>query len=430
MKRFVSIPIIMLSLLMWFVSCNDSSFKGASAKQKVRPSPAESPASGKATEAGSGGSGAPVSEPAVGATPTPTGGGGITDDGGNNGGGITDDGDNCPQEAQSILVVDLKSGWWSGDGGEIFKAILGKLVNPKCTKAGIDVEYHHVVAGSPVLDFATCGETNLPALDPGISCAVDAATSRCLCSKADTFVDTRIVYPAKETTNSEATFGPSAFNDFLKPYGKTLFLQDDFSKYTQIWLLSGSVADSVDLPIAHAFFVELISRISKSSSPLFIGAGYGSISHANALTKALALGSMFTTIKDGSQIVFLQEMNGKKNTISISTKIAIPEAAKSNSLFMGVAEIADTMIYHQVIDEVGDAVAVKDIVIEGDSLAGGTILIQDTGTPVRNSIGTALIGKRKIVLDAGMQRFYAISLAHAGTSTYLQNIAYYLGQTE
>lgn len=406
MKWFI-IPISILGLFI-LISCNDSSFKGADKKtiQPARPTSASEPAVAAASENNS--------EPGSGATNP------------ENPGNIDDDGSNCPILKQDILVLDFKSGWWSGDGGDVFKSILGGLSNPLCQQT-INVEYHHIVLMSGFKFGTSCEQVTLPNFSQrqtaeSTTCA-NAADGLCECKKTSAYSDKRIIFPEKTEASGEATFGTSILND-IDNY--TVFLKSDFSQYTQIWLLSGSEADPVDIKVANTFFVALVDKIKAASSPLFIGAGYGSVDHADALTNALSLGQVFSTSKPGSEIVLV--MNG--NTLAVKSTITIPETLKSHPLFQNVTDIADVIAYHQTADfnEIGQIITVGpfDKEVKGDSLISGTFLLKDNLQ--QNTIGTGLIGKRKIVFDAGMPRFYSVSAAinHAGTTMYLKNISHYL----
>jgi len=337
----------------------------------------------------------------------------------------------CPPEPQSLLIIDLKSGWWSGDGGDYFKAILGSISNPDCTDQ-MFVEYHHIIkqASFSLSIGGTCEATNLDlskASAEGITYTY--IDGKCEFVKGNPYIDTRILYPEKtDAFYGEATFSSSFMNEAIEASNnnKPLFIKE-LAQYTQIWILSGSEGDNLDFPVAHAFFEELLSKISSANVPLFIGAGYGSISHANALTSKLGLGTVFTSdipISGQGDIVDLRVVNEVQNTISIENRVDIPSSQSSHILFNNVSSIADKMLY--VVKQRDGIIkdSPTDISIASDKLTGVTTLIGDM-------IGTATYGEKNVVCDAGLQRFYSVhndSGADKPTLTYLQNIALFLAQ--
>src|SRR5437899_2801705 len=50
----------------------------------------------------------------------------------------------CPSKAQKILVIDLKSGWWQGDGGDTHE-IITKHLSDHC--GNVKLEYRHSTYG-------------------------------------------------------------------------------------------------------------------------------------------------------------------------------------------------------------------------------------------------------------------------------------------
>jgi hypothetical protein len=133
---------------------------------------------------------------------------------------------------RKILVVDLKSGWFAGDGGDFFKSV----VNDGVCGGVINVHYVHftemsVDSSIPVNNIAKCG---------GGSC--------------------------------------SSLNDIRS--------------YDQFWILSGDEKDNADIKISSSLFKSIVSRAielrdANPKSGFYFGAGVGNIQHANALAKAL-----------------------------------------------------------------------------------------------------------------------------------------------
>lgn len=394
MKTMSLCSIIAFSFL--WMSCNNSSFSGNNKDRKgsdikVPPSPKETPDEG---------------DPGTG-------------------------GNACPPAPQSLLIIDLKSGWWSGDGGDYFKAILGSISNPDCADQ-LSVEYHHIIkqASFTVATGSSCETSTLDlSRAPNESVTFSNKDGRCELVKSGLYIDTRLLYPEKtDAFYSEATFSPSLMNEaaVLSSSDKTLFIKE-IAQYTQIWLLSGSEGDNLDFPVSHPFFTELLSKITLAKVPLFIGAGFGSISHANALTNKLSLGDVFSTnipIAEQGDIVDLRLLNSIQNTISIESRSDIPANQSSHALFTNVTSIADKMLY---VEKQRDGIAkdpAENISIASDTLTSVTALVGDM-------IGTSTHEGKNVVFDAGMQRFYSIhadSGADTQTLTYLQNIALFLSQ--
>lgn len=72
-------------------------------------------------------------------------------------------------------------------------------------------------------------------------------------------------------------------------------IPEDFSKYTQVWILSGSEADKNVLRVDSVPFQELLKKIQQASANVFIGTGFGNIYHANPITQVMTFGTPFET---------------------------------------------------------------------------------------------------------------------------------------
>jgi hypothetical protein len=288
------------------------------------------------------------------------------------------------KKAQKILILDFKSGWWAGDGGTYFKSILGSMDDTHCNGAPVGIEYHHIVKGKIRTVSASPSDADWrPAI-----------------------VDQIKTFPEGEETTREATFdtGPSG-----------PFLEDSFDAYSQIWLLSGSKLDNVDVEIDNPFFAKVISMIVGSSANLFVGAGFGSISHANALTSALSLGEVFGTDLKVFSIIFPDD-----NKISTKTKLLAGTNFKAEDLFGDISFLPDQINYAE------GTTSFKSL--QSDFVQVGnveTVAKTDAGKTV---VATAQIGQRKVVFEAGLQRFYAIKEEGAAgeISKYLNNIMVHL----
>jgi hypothetical protein len=262
----------------------------------------------------------------------------------------------CPRD-QNILIVDLKSGWWAGDGGDLFVALLNNLKLP-CDKK-VSIEYHHFLEGG----------INYTQLHPG----------------------------------GDNISAPSY--DFMG----AKFYQSDLANYTQIWFLSGSFADRSDLRFDNALFTALVKRIASSDANVFLGAGLGYLSHSNVLAKELLGAEIFSGASASTAVP-----NDPQSKLKILDKYI------SHPLFAGVTSIADL----------------------GGS--GGSGLVTTTGLEViaHSSGGTPAVGitkkaARTIVVDSGLDRYYAISNEYRpltsgqgavdqGTLRFLQNLIQFL----
>jgi hypothetical protein len=288
----------------------------------------------------------PVPTPPVAQTPTPV----------------------CPQKNAKILVLDFKSGWWSGDGGDFVDRIVNGL-SLDC-KGTVAMEYHHFVRSA--------------------STAVQG-------SERSNVINTELVSPATSITTGS-------------PFFSKAFADPTWASYTQIWLLSGSSSDSADVPITDPFFAQILNKINISKASLFIGVGFGSISHANILTQQLSLGTVFSTIQPQGNI--LNPMRG----VSLSSSLSDTQFNSSHPIFgNGVKTIADQLI-------VGGTPAHGDKIA---ALAGFSVLATDNLKQASISVGSVLA--RKAVLEANLPRYYAgWSNLSDDTIQLLKNIVVYL----
>jgi len=136
----------------------------------------------------------------------------------------------CVKE-RKILVVDLKSGWFAGDGGDFFN----KVTSDVCGGM-VKIHYVHFTTGS---------------------------------------IDSNI--------------NPSDVAECTGPFC-TAF--KDITTYDQFWILSGDEADGADVRLSSPLFQSILSRAvelrdANPKAGFYFGAGLGNIHHANALAKTL-----------------------------------------------------------------------------------------------------------------------------------------------
>lgn len=274
----------------------------------------------------------------------------------------------CPQKNAKILVLDFKSGWWSGDGGDFVDRIVNGL-SLDC-KGTVAMEYHHFVR---------------------------SATTAVQGSERSNVINTELVSPATSITTGS-------------PFFSKAFADPTWTSYTQIWLLSGSSSDSADVPITDPFFAQILNKINVSKASLFIGVGFGSISHANILTQQLNLGTVFSTIQPQGNI--LNPMRG----VSLISSLSDTQFNSAHPIFAnGVKTVADQLM-------VGGTPAHGDKIA---ALPAFSVLATDNLNQASISVGTVLA--RKVVLEANLPRYYAgWSNLSDDTIQLLKNIVVYL----
>ena len=364
MKRCCGIRVVitLVSVLVWAGGCSSSSFKGSESNKAPAVTPAGgSPAVGNVNGDTGGNTGIGNSnvngDTGVGGGATPPTSGGVPLSSLDTNGNLKD----CPPTNLRVLVLDFKSGWWSGDGGDFVDRIISNGIIAKCGST-VTMEYHHLI----IPDFG--GISNHQLIAPGS--------------------------PHLVTGNSNFQ---SAFAD------------PSFASYQEIWLLSGSSADPEDIPIAHPFFQQVLANIKSSTANLFIGVGYGSISHGSALAGSLSLGADFSTLAPEGDI--LDPMAG----VQLISSISSPALVTSNILLKDITSLADQVkVGHDTAG--GDAIVDKggiDIIAK-DNRQQPTLAVTKSG--------------RRAVLDADMPRYYASWSMNQSNDTMrlLQNILVYL----
>jgi hypothetical protein len=149
------------------------------------------------------------------------------------------------------LIIDLKSGWFAGDGGTFFK----ERLDPKCPSAGaLAIDYYHITTA--IVE----SNKDLKNLTPN-----DA-----------------IACTARLMQNAEGRLEGGANPEQVCSF-------NSLAQYSQIWILSGDEFDPIDIRISSPLFGSFLSRLEErvkaaAQSPvgLFLGAGLSNISHGNA----------------------------------------------------------------------------------------------------------------------------------------------------
>lgn len=193
------------------------------------------------------------------------------------------------------------------------------------------------------------------------------------------------------------------------------FVDQDWRHYVEIWILSGSEG-SGDMELNDPYFVKMKEKISSSTAGLLIGAGYGSVMHANPIMESLGYKKIFSTNNPTGRFLFFPEDVTVGKRIEKNTQHLL-----EHELFDHVESIADQI----KIKGFGDTIDVTgDYILDDDNF---NILAIDAAG--KNSIGVRKAG-RKILLDAGLQRFYSIfnSDEKSETLRYFYNLVSYLGK--
>jgi hypothetical protein len=278
----------------------------------------------------------------------------------------------CPPLAQEILILDFRSGWWSGGGGGDFAKTPLQAIAQTC--ADTSVEYHHFENDFRVKCLY---ETN-----GGTGCETISWT------------------PPETPEEITAIFEKPAWND-----------------YTQIWILSGSDLDATDVSLTGALFDHFLKETNGSCIPVLIGAGDGFITHGNAVAGELGLGQVFST----------------EFTTPGFFSVAFDLAVNVDSRMFAGAELEDHFLFEDV-DSIADTVSNNSgQATHGDTIADVpglyNVIAHDTSGRAAIAIGSiSLEGdtERPFIIDSGFQRYYGISPGE-GTQKLLENTVKYLG---
>lgn len=300
------------------------------------------------------------------------------------------DAENCVKKAQHILVLDMKSGWWMGDGGELHHQILARLVKD-CPL--VDVEYYYLqfVGG----EDAPPVPIPIPGFDLGA-------------------VGFRSFYPPREGIENDGLMVKSEFP--TRPW----------HEYHQIWLLSGSDEDPTDIPTSDEFFVKMLTDLTKPPSPptppsptvqnvpgLFIGAGFDHHDHANKLLAKLEMPEVFQ-----SHVTDLLVPGAAHDNVEVLSRVRRGAELQEHVLFDGVQALPDRM-----------RVAGQDTDADFMLTANNPFQVIGQNSQGEPSIGVKETETRRIVVDAGLSRFYALFLpTEEQVYRYLHNILKYLAR--
>ncbi|MGH9662135.1 MAG: hypothetical protein ACRD96_26535 [Bryobacteraceae bacterium] len=290
----------------------------------------------------------------------------------------------CVAKPQRLLILDMKSGWWSGDGHEFHDLLLERVVKD-CPL--IDVEYYFIqhIDGTEI-------PVPIPGIIPGIL-GVQGILS---------------FYPQRPGVDNGLGWSEANFPN--RPW----------NEYTQVWLLAGDDEDDTDVPTTHEFFLSLLTKFATppttpAQSPgYFIGTGVAHHDHANKVLARLQMPELFQTHLEALDNPSVGDGSGVESL----SRVRVGAGLVAHALFDGVESIVDrVMISGQEFDS--------------DFLLTANNPFQVVG---RNGRGEPAIAvreaeTRRFVIDTGMQRFYSLfSPAETHTYRYLQNIIKYLAR--
>lgn len=289
----------------------------------------------------------------------------------------------CVAKPQRLLIIDMKSGWWSGDGGEFHNQLLPRIVKD-CTQ--VEIEYYFL----QYLDPASVPGPPVPGLPLG----------------AVGFVS---FYPEK----------PGVANESLMVLEN--FPSRPWNEYQQVWLLSGGDHDPTDWPTDSPAFQNLLAKFrTPASTPaqsvpsFFLAAGIGHHDHANRVLRAFDLPELFQS----HVTELITPLVGDGSQVEVFSRSRIGAELTPHAVFDGVTSIADR------VDITGEE-------CDTDFLPAANHPFQIVG---RNRLGEPSIalretGTRRWLLDAGMTRYYALfHSSERNTYRFLQNTIKWLAK--
>jgi hypothetical protein len=290
----------------------------------------------------------------------------------------------CAENDQWILIIDLRSGWWAGDGGDYHTVALDHIYKTPDPDDGIpcgniNIEYHYFIQGYTVECMYEIGQS--------LEC------------------------------NTESLPGALTYEQFLA------YFNTPFEDLTQVWIMSGSQLDPADLDITATFFVEFVEYIADFCMPMLIAADDCFIDHGNIISQAMGVGSVMQHSQPSCPM-FIGVSSSMAPSITASSEMAIGTHLDSDHvLFTNVTSIADAVTSGSYVmgNPTGDSLV--------DSSDVQVIATNTSGDPQIGELFVEIDGEdypRPVILDAGWDRAWAVA-GHDGTGIYVQNLALYMG---
>lgn len=283
----------------------------------------------------------------------------------------------CVPTPERLLIIDLKSGWWAGDGSDLFRKLLARMVKDCVT---IDIEYHYIQ-----------------------------------------FIKADVIYPGITGVIGHTSFHPErpGFQN-ESPLDESTVPSRPWHEYSQVWMLSGGNHDPTAVQTTHPFFQKLVKGIVEPSGAtpqvvpnVMLGTGLGHLDHGNDVLEALQLPRLFQTHNE-----FLVVPTAREGQVQVISRLQLGAALTVHSLFGGVESIADRM-------------RLDSYDVDSDFLLAANNPLQVIG---QNSQGEPVIGvrvtdSRRVAVDAGFSRFYALFIpTEEATYRYLHNIVSFLSR--
>lgn len=268
---------------------------------------------------------------------------------------------------RKILIIDLKSGWFAGDGGQFFESLL----DVKCADK-LQISYIHITNESiqSNLDKVPGGTELMPCLNGQASKVFSSAAERAQCQ-------------------------------FQSMTG-----------YDQLWLLSGSEHDSDDVSLNSALFLNIQQRAlelkgTNRFASFFFGAGLGNTDHANAL-----FANVFATTNLASKPLF---SNSPGTTLGTFPSEDLPKWHKQQPLVLGDGIKAGT--FSNKLPSFADVTEIFDYAPDKNRVAAiGECFTDPISHPSINkmatdgcgqtAIGWFQSGEHTIYVDGNLARFY------------------------
>jgi hypothetical protein len=292
----------------------------------------------------------------------------------------------CIGKPQHLLIFDMKSGWWSGDGDQFHNLLLPRVVKD-CP--AIDIEYYF-------LQHIDLGDITLPPV-PGLPAP-----------SANGIAGIVTFYPDRPGATGDQLFNDANFP--TRPW----------NEYNQVWILSGSNQDETDVPTDHEFFQKMLQRYLTPPTPpltipsLFIATGIGNRDHANRVLATLQLPELFEshlTIIDTPPVP-------DGGAVDPRGRVTAGAQLTAHAIFEGVESLPDLV-------GLGGADYDSDFLLE----ANNPFQIVGRNLKGEPSIAVRETPERRFVLDAGMQRYYSMyKPEEVATYRYLQNIIKWLAR--
>ena len=304
---------------------------------------------------------------------------------------------------QKVLILDLKSGWFAGDGGDFYKGV----TNLPCG-AKISIDYIHatkkvlegnVFENGSAKSILTCESSGRqPVSFDGVGSKIDIRTD-------------------------------------------SLCKIQNISTYQQIWLLSGSPSDPDDVSLSSPFFLSFLESLKpwiRPSKGLFLGAGIGNTAHANAVaesvggaawTQLLAPGELGETGDLPNPAAF--QRNAPKAPLVPAATLAKGTFLSSFGLFKDLTSVDDYVPGKVCRKGLGNFDP-TNLSSFGPDTCYGDQIVSSKITPVVSDVCDQKVAGYsldpalpKLYVDTNMARFYLPSNA-----IYLQKILGLLGQTK